>query len=73
MIGTPTVTPAYGRDYKSAKAAAADWNADKDFILCDISSRWHGMVCNRPQLSGSVKLRYADLTRVIVVEGSEGR
>ena len=70
MIGTPTVTPAYGRDYKSAKAAKADWNADMDFILQDISSRWDGMLCNRPQMSGSVKLRYARNTRVIVVEGS---
>lgn len=27
-----TVTPAYGRDYKSLKAAKEDWLADKDFI-----------------------------------------
>lgn len=27
------VTPAYGRDYKSQKAAVADWFAGKDFIL----------------------------------------
>jgi hypothetical protein len=26
------VTPAYGRDYTSAKAAKADWNAGKDFF-----------------------------------------
>jgi hypothetical protein len=25
------VTPAYGRDYKSAKAAKQDWNEGKDF------------------------------------------
>lgn len=28
-----TITPAYGRDYKSAKAAGADFLAGKDFIL----------------------------------------
>lgn len=28
-----TLTPAYGRDYKSAKAALVDYNADKDFII----------------------------------------
>lgn len=28
-----TVSPAYGRDYKSGKAAKEDWNADKDFII----------------------------------------
>lgn len=26
------VTPAYGRDYKSAKAAKQDWNEGKDFL-----------------------------------------
>lgn len=26
-----TVTPAYGRDYKSKAAALADWKAGKDF------------------------------------------
>ena len=29
--------PAYGRDYKSAKAVKADWQAGKDFIVSDIS------------------------------------
>lgn len=28
-----TLTPAYGRDYKSGKAAVADYDAGKDFIL----------------------------------------
>ncbi len=27
-----TLTPAYGRDYKSKKAAVADLNADLDFV-----------------------------------------
>lgn len=27
-----TVTPAYGRDYKSKAAALADWNDGKDFV-----------------------------------------
>jgi hypothetical protein len=71
MNFTPTVTPAYGRDYKSAKAARADWNADKDFILQDISSRWDGMLCNRQDLHGPVKLRYGKLAKVIMVEGSK--
>jgi len=31
-----TVTPAYGRDYKSGKAAKADWAAGKDFIINDM-------------------------------------
>jgi hypothetical protein len=28
-----TVTPAYGRDYKSAKLAQSDWAAGKDFVM----------------------------------------
>lgn len=28
-----TLTPAYGRDYKSKAAVAADFDADKDFLL----------------------------------------
>jgi hypothetical protein len=28
-----TLTPAHGRDYKSAKDAIADFNAGKDFVL----------------------------------------
>jgi len=42
-----TVTPAYGRDYKTAKAALADWNAGKDFIINDISNRWDGKPINK--------------------------
>lgn len=30
-----TLTPAYGRDYNSAKAAIADFEAGKDFIAND--------------------------------------
>ena len=30
-----TLIPAYGRDYKSAKAALADWNANKDFEIAN--------------------------------------
>ncbi len=28
-----TLTPSYGRDYKSKAVALADWNAGKDFML----------------------------------------
>jgi len=31
MINLLTVSPAYGRDYKSAKDARADWDSGKDF------------------------------------------
>ena len=37
-----TLIPAYGRDYKSGKAAKADWKAGKDFVIADISNPWDG-------------------------------
>lgn len=33
MTDSITVSPAYGRDYKSRAAALADWNAGKDFKI----------------------------------------
>ena len=37
-----TIGPAYGRNYTSGKAAKADWEAGKDFVILDI---FHG--CGR--------------------------
>jgi hypothetical protein len=42
-----TVVPAYGRDYKSAKAVKDDWEAGKDFRIQDISSRYDGSYINK--------------------------
>ena len=41
-----TVIPAYGRDYKSAKAAKQDWIDGKDFIICDMSHPYDGKPCS---------------------------
>jgi hypothetical protein len=38
-----TLTPAYGRDYQSAKAVKADWEANKDFVIADISSPYESV------------------------------
>lgn len=40
-----TVSAAYGRTYKSLKAAQADWNADKDFVIRDLMLQ--GKMINR--------------------------
>ncbi len=66
-----TLTPAYGRDYKTADAAKTSWYRGDDWIIADISSRWSGKPVNRSQLLESgedvtVKLRYADLKKVCV-------
>ena len=63
-----TLTPAYGRDYSSKKAALAD--LDKDWIINDISSRWDGKPCTpRRDLAGeTVKVRYDKLLKVMVIK-----
>ncbi len=66
-----TLTPAYGRDYKSAKAARLDFDADKDFIISDYFSKWDGKPANRADLLSAgyreVTLRFSKLMKVCVV------
>ena len=64
-----TLTPAYGRDYKSAKAVKDDYNANKDFVVTDISSPDNGRYANKQQLTGqSVMVRYDRLRKVVKVQ-----
>lgn len=59
------VEPAYGRDYKSLKAAKADWDAGKDFRINDMSSPDDGRCLNKPQVpDASVLLRYGKQRKV---------
>ncbi len=60
-----TVIPAYGRDYKSAKAVAADFLANKDFMICDMSSPDDGRYINAEQLApgDTLAVRYAGRTK----------
>jgi hypothetical protein len=53
-----TLIPAYGRDYKSAKAVLADWNDNKDFIINDF--KLSGYV-NKQQLE---KLKFDDIIQL---------
>jgi len=66
-----TLTPAYGRDYKSAKAAKADFHAGKDFIIADFFHPYDGKPCNKEQLGSGdypVRIRYKKLAQVCVVD-----
>lgn len=57
----PTLTPAYGRDYKSWQGCVDDFEAGKDFILNLIGSRWNGKPCSIRDLKGQfpqVTLRF---------------
>lgn len=71
-----TVTPSYGRDYKSKAAAEADWREGKDFTVASVG-RWTGSQCSVRDMSPGdrVTIRYARLTRATVVTvggGSDG-
>lgn len=67
-----TVSPAYGREYKSAKAAKADWEAGKDFTVQDMSSRWDGKPINKEDAKtagfSEVNIRFAQMTKLVVVK-----
>jgi hypothetical protein len=62
------VSPAYGRDYKSASAAKADFLEGKDFKLESITI--HGMYCSVRDFAPGVpvEVRYARLTKAVIVE-----
>jgi hypothetical protein len=63
-----TLTPAYGRDYKNRREVLAAYVAGKDFIVNDVSNRYHGLPANNADLKGlgNVKFRYGNLNRVFV-------
>ena len=59
-----TLTPAYGRDYPSAKTVIQDYLAGSDFILNDITSRYDGKPCSCHDFPNQqVTLRYRKLHR----------
>ncbi len=61
-----TMTPAYGRDYKSAKAAKESWYAGDDWIVNDLTCKWDGKPANSKDVTETVKLRFNNLTKVCV-------
>lgn len=66
------LVPAYGRDYKNKTDLLADFDANKDFIFADISSRWNDKPVNKRQLVEegvkSCTIRYKQLRNVAVVK-----
>jgi len=60
-----TVTPAYGRDYSSAKAARMDWQKGNDFIIRDVTSRWDGKPCSIRDGLEDVWIRYDKLRKKV--------
>ena len=62
-----TLTPAYGRDYKSAKEALADWSNGKDFIINAIGHQYDGKYVNNEE-PGDYTIRYNKLRKTVNVE-----
>ena len=63
-----TLTPAYGRDYKSLADAKRDLLDGKDFILNDIMSPHDGRLCSSRDFTGqTVKVRFNRFRGVGVV------
>jgi hypothetical protein len=66
-----TLTPAYGRDYKSKKAVLRDWNDGKDFTVSDMFSPYDGKPTNKQDMEQSteteVLIRYKNLTQIAAV------
>lgn len=63
MFGLTPIIPAYGRDYASAKAAQADFDANKDFRAAN------GRYCSKADIielgiKRPVECRSADLRKV---------
>ena len=62
-----TLTPAYGRDYKSKKEVIAALESNKDFIYNDITSPWSGKPYSLSDLPrGSYTVRYKSNRQVMV-------
>ena len=64
-----TLVPAYSRDYKSGKEVQADWDANKDFQICDMSSPDDGRYINKQDATtGTYNIRYKKLTQIKVIK-----
>jgi len=68
-MSTINLIPAYGRDYRSQKAVKEAFDADRDFIVADISSRYDGSYANKSNLVNdgikTVFIRYGQLRKVM--------
>lgn len=71
-MSTATLTPAYGRDYKSQREVQAGILAGHDFILNDVASPWDGKPCSPRDIGERVRVRYHDGRRVGVFSATTG-
>ena len=66
-----TVSPAYGRDFKSQKEAKAAWEEGKDFVVRDMMSKWCGCYINKADAKANgvtgINIRFSQDRKVAVV------
>lgn len=65
-----TLTPAYGRDYKSKSAVLEAWQAGADFVIASFGPD-SGRYVNCQDLAGkptTLNIYYGKLRKVIVIE-----
>jgi len=62
---TATLTPAYGRDYRTKTQVIEDFYKGKDFIFNNVSNRYHGSYCSCRDFSAGneIGFRYGKLTK----------
>lgn len=65
-----SLKPAYGRDYKSAKAVKVDFVGGMDFVLCtfDRPDTYINLIQLREGGCKTVNIRYGNLRKVCVLE-----
>jgi len=64
-----TLTPAYGRDYKSKAEVTAAWDSGKDFQIASVGP-YMGAYVTKRELAGKekeVSIRYARLSKVVII------
>ena len=65
-----TLTPSYGRDYKSAKEVKAAWEEGKDFTIADMFHPDSGRQVNKADApkGATLNIRYKGLAQIAVVK-----
>ncbi len=59
-----TLTPAYGRDYKSQKAVKSDWFENKDFVIATLGHPTYINKQDADRDGDKVMIRYNNLTKI---------
>ena len=65
-----SLTPAYGKDYKTAKEVLADWNKGADFIIHshDAPSQYFNKESAEALKPVTLNIRFNKITKLVVVE-----